>query len=169
MQSSWFSRLQLYPLAIDDKSSITAVVDGLRISFSLGISPGVQNLKDKEIVLANEPGVGYLAFEIGKALGHQRGSDAFGGERRDAEPPELVHVPARAVANSHNLGSQFHRRNSDNAFPGLPQRGKAGIGVADDAGDQWRLKLNHRKPRHRHDVGAMLVGCCQQNHRPRFQ
>src|SRR5208282_2588937 len=131
----WHSRLQLDHLAIHSEPAVSVMVDGLWILLS-GIDPGLEHFKDEEIVLVDETGIGHLAFEIGETLGHQRRRHALGWRRRQSESLELLYVPARAVADFHDFGRQFQRRNSDHALFGRPQCGKAVIGAADDTGNQ---------------------------------
>jgi hypothetical protein len=44
-------------------------------------------------------------------------------------------APPRAIANTHDLGGQFHRRNRNYALSHRSQRSEAVIGVADDTGN----------------------------------
>ena len=66
---SCHSRLQLDHLAIHGEPAVSVMVDGLRILLRR-IDPGLDNLKDEEIVLVDETGIGHLAFEIGETLSH---------------------------------------------------------------------------------------------------
>ena len=63
------SRLQLYHLAIYSEPAVSVMVDGLRMLLRR-IDPGLEHLKDKEIIFADETGIGHLALEIGETLGH---------------------------------------------------------------------------------------------------
>ncbi len=64
-------RFQRDRLAIHHKCAEAMVVDGLGILL-LGVGPGLEHLKDEEIVSVDEARIGDFAFEIGEALGHQR-------------------------------------------------------------------------------------------------
>src|SRR5271157_4471922 len=95
----WHSRLQLDHLAIHSEPAVSVMVDGLRILLRR-IDPGLEHFQDEEIVLVDETGIGHLAFEIGETFGHQRRRHALGWRRCQTESLELLHVPARAVADS---------------------------------------------------------------------
>lgn len=161
-------RLQLDRLTVDDEPAVSVMVDGLGVVLRR-VRPGFQHLDDKEVVSVDKAGVGYLAFEIGKTFGHERRRYALRRRGRQSERDKFVDVAARAVADIHDFGRQFQRRDGDDAFTGCPQRGKAVIGAADDTTDQWRLKLDHHMPGHRHDVGAAMAGGRQEDHRSRFE
>jgi len=96
-------------------------------------------------------------------------SATSGRDRRQAEAFELLHVPARTVADLHDCRRQLACANGDYALFRRPQRGEAVIGAADDTGDQRRFELDHHVPRHRNDVGAALVRRRQKDHRPRLE
>src|ERR1035441_6449055 len=161
-------RLQLDHFAVHCELAISVMVDGLRVLLHR-ISPGFDDFQYEEVELADETGIDHLAFKVGEAFGHQRRRHTLGWRRRQAESLELVHVPSRAIANTHDLGCQFNRWNGDNALSHRSQRSEAVIGVADDTGDQRRLELYHHVPGHRHDVGSALVGGRQEDHWTRFK
>ena len=117
----------------------------------------------------NEPGIDHFAFEVGETLGHQWRRYAFGRRLRQTESLELVYIAARAVTDCDDFGGQLQRWKSDYALFRCPQRGKAVIGVADDAGHQRRFKFDHHMPGHRHDVGAALMSGREQNHGTGFE
>ena len=89
-------------IAIHRESAVAAMVDGLRILLRR-INPCLEHFKQKEVVFVDETSIGHFAFEIGKTLDHQRRRHALGRRRRQTESLELLHVPSRAVANTHNL------------------------------------------------------------------
>jgi len=143
------------------------MMDGLGIAFR-GINPRFEHFQDEKIIGADETRIDHFAFEIRKAFRYQRRNDAFGGYRRQRELVELSHIATRAITDPDHRGCQFDRRNGDHAFLRGPQRVKAVISVADDAGDEWGLEVDHHVPRHRHDIGASTLCSAQQHHRARF-
>ena len=70
----------------------------------------------KKQYLFGQPGVDHLAFEIGVALGHQRGLDPRGGHGRQPKRRELVHLSPRAVPAGDHLLRQLHGRDVDRAL-----------------------------------------------------
>ena len=56
-------------LAIYSEPAVSVMMNGLRILLRR-IDPGLEHLKDKEIIFADETGIGHLALEIGETLGH---------------------------------------------------------------------------------------------------
>src|ERR1019366_486681 len=112
---SWHFRLQLDHLAIHSEPAASAMVDGFWILLRR-IGPGLEHLKDEEIVLVDETGICHLAFEIGKTLCHQRRYHALGWRRSQAEFLELPRLRRRAVPTPHDLGGQLQRRTANHAL-----------------------------------------------------
>src|ERR1035438_4722181 len=83
-------RLQLDRLAIHREPAASAMVDGFWIPLRR-IGPGLEYLKDEEIVHTDETRIGHLAFQVDKALYHQRRRHPLGGRRSQAEFLELPH------------------------------------------------------------------------------
>ena len=63
------TRLQPDHLAIHSEPAVSVMVDCLQILLRL-ICPGLDHVKDEEIVLVDEMGIGHVAFEFGETLGH---------------------------------------------------------------------------------------------------
>lgn len=136
------------------------------LGFLRRIDPGFQLLENEQIVLIHQTTVGHLALEIGETLCDQRGCNMFCWYRRQLKSFKLRNVAARAITDIHDILREVRGRNSDDAPFCRPQRRKAVIGLADDAGNKRWLKLDHHMPRHRHDVGTAVAGGGQQHDGP---
>jgi hypothetical protein len=143
------------------------MVDGLRVAFR-GINPRFEHFQDEKVIGADETSIHHFTFEIRKAFGYQRRSDAFGWYRRQRQSVELRHIAARAITDLDHRGCQLNRWNGDHALSRSLQRIKAVITVADDTGDERGFKIHHHVPRHRHDIDVSPVSSGQQHHRARF-
>ena len=76
--------------------------------FSRRVNPCVNDFQDKEVVFGDQLPVRHLAFQIGIALGDERGLDAFGGYGCKTKHLELVHAAARRVpAADHRCRQQW--------------------------------------------------------------
>ena len=63
-------------------------------SFCAGSVQALSTSRTKSWYLVTRRGIGYLTFEIGEALCHERRHHALGWHRSQAELLELLHVPA---------------------------------------------------------------------------
>ena len=76
--------------------------------------------------------------------------------------PEMFPQPTTSFASS-TVGMLI------DALFGRFQDAEGVVPLADDAADQRRLELQHRVPRHGHDVRPALSGGRDQHNRPRFE
>jgi hypothetical protein len=60
-----------HPRLQPDRLPIQSVVMDCLGIFLGRIGPGLEHFKDEEIVVAHEPSIGHLAFEIGETLGDE--------------------------------------------------------------------------------------------------
>ena len=81
------------------------------------IGPGFEYFQDEEVELVDEPGIDHLALKVGEAFDHQGRRHTLGWRRRKAESLEFVHVSARTVTDSHDLGRQFQRWDGQSHTP----------------------------------------------------
>lgn len=114
--------------------------------FGARISPRFHHFQDEEIVSLHQGSIEQFALEIGVAFSDQRSLHQGCGQGREVEGLEFVNSTAGDVAASHDFFGKLDRGNVDDAFPGLIEGLKRVIAIADDAADQWRLKLHHRMP-----------------------
>ena len=69
------------------------MVDGFRVPL-LRVGPGLQHLKNEQIVFVHQAAIDHLAFEIGKTLGDQGRPHPLGLQRRQADLFEFRYIAA---------------------------------------------------------------------------
>ena len=162
------SRRQLDRLAIDREDATAAMMDRFRLLLRR-VDPRLDHFEDEEVVLRRQLRVDHLAFQIGVTLVDQRDIDQFAGRRRQMKLLELIDLSPRRVPDADHLGRQFDRRNVDDALLRGFQIAERMVPLADDDADDRRLEVDHRLPRHRHDVRPALVRGRNQHDRAWFQ